>query len=430
MIKMEAETKTEMSNVGTNENESVGTDNINTSGLVEGMVVKNYKEMCTILGCKPNTGGSKKYQLKNWKRYFDYDKSGQKFIITEVYETPFPSEDARKKKEGLYVKYIELLLLKYLFSCNGYQTKITKGKLYQILGLTNKNYYQLKCSGNSSGSNLGIVNVKSQIKENYGLNIETFNVNHFLQRAEAKLTKILYTALDSMSKRFLIKYHTEYVLKIPCEKGEENGYYDFADISEVLNTEPNCKLELASPRQVSYILAAQHLVLESMGYANITQVALRYKLKEFNNKVNDYLYEHYGWLGFFSQLSIIYINDIGKEIPLKAEEIRKLTPNTQRKQLNRIIVTSLNQQAQEKYDKNCDKKIELMYQELNEKQENNQQSNEANSLIKSKFYALQPYYTEAQRELADYLINIKDIDYDEYYEMWEKINKQDISKNQ
>ena len=109
---------------------------LNVTALTEGLVVKNYKSMCSLLNCSICEGNSKKSQLKNWKRYFNYEKSGQKFIITEIYDTPFPSEDARKLKEGLYVKYIELLLLKYLSSCEGYQTKITKGKLYQILGLT------------------------------------------------------------------------------------------------------------------------------------------------------------------------------------------------------------------------------------------------------------------------------------------------------
>ena len=90
---------------------------LNTSHLTEGLVVKNYKSMCSLLECDVCGGDSKKSQLKNWKRYFNYEKSGQKFMITEIYDTPFPSEDARKLKEGLYVKYIELLLLKYLSSC-------------------------------------------------------------------------------------------------------------------------------------------------------------------------------------------------------------------------------------------------------------------------------------------------------------------------
>ena len=365
---------------------------LDVSVLTEGLVVKNYKSMCSLLNCTICDGNSKKSQLKNWRRYFNYEKSGQKFIITEIYDTPFPSEDARKLKEGLYVKYIELLLLKYLSSCEGYQTKITKSKLYQILGLTNENYYKLKSSDNP----YEIANIKNKIKSKCDTLVTEFDINHFQQRAEVKLNKILYTALDSMSKRFLIKYHTEYVLRVPCED-DKSGY----------------ELEVASPRQVSLILEAQHKILDSMGYENITQVALRYKLKEFNERVDDYLSEHYGWLGFFSQLSIIYINDIGREIPLKAEEIRKLAPSVQRKQLNQIVVKSLNQQARDKYDKNSNKALDLIIDEV-ERQGFGIKEDDS-----QKFFQYYPTYVEAQLELADYLINIdKDSEFDKFSKMW------------
>lgn len=370
---------------------------LNTSNLKEGLVVKNYKSMCSLLECDVCGGDSKKSQLKNWKRYFNYEKSGQKFIITEIYDTPFPSEDARKLKEGLYVKYIELLLLKYLSSCEGYQTKITKSNLYQILGLTNKNYYQLKSSDNP----YEIANIKNNIKENCDTLVTEFDIHHFQQRAEAKLNKILYTALDSMSKRFLIKYHTEYVLRVPREDGK-SGY----------------ELEIASPRQVSLILEAQHRILDGMGYENITQVALRYKLKEFNERVDDYLSEHYGWLGFFSQLSIIYINDIGREIPLKAEEIRKLAPSVQRKQLNQIVIKSLNQQAHEKYDKNYNKALDLMIEDSERRGFGIKEEDSP------KFFQYYPTYIEAQLELADYLIDIsKNSKTDQFSQMWEEFDK-------
>lgn len=388
--------KEEVSTVVVNPQDTFESENetLNISVLTEGLVVKNYKTMCSLLNCSICEGNSKKSQLKNWKRYFNYEKSGQKFIITEIYDTPFPSEDARKLKEGLYVKYIELLLLKYLSSCEGYQTKITKSNLYQILGLTNENYYKLKSADNP----YAIANIKNSIKENCNDIVTEFDIHHFQQRAEAKLNKILYTALDSMSKRFLIKYHTEYVLRVPREDGQ-SGY----------------DLEIASPRQVSLILEAQHRILDSMGYENITQVALRYKLKEFNERVDNYLSEHYGWLGFFSQLSIIYINDIGREIPLKAEEIRKLTPSVQRKQLNQIVVKSLNQQAKEKYNKNYDKALDIMIEESERRELGIKEEDSP------KFFQYFPTYVEAQLELAGYLIDLNKND--KYSDMWKNFDE-------
>lgn len=52
--------------------------------------VKNYKIMCELLGEEEKTGNSKKAQTKEWKRYFDYIKEKQKYIIREIYDKPLP----------------------------------------------------------------------------------------------------------------------------------------------------------------------------------------------------------------------------------------------------------------------------------------------------------------------------------------------------
>lgn len=357
-------------------------ERVNVSGLVEGLLVKNYKEMCSLLDCSIRTGNSKRSQIKNWKRYFDFEKIGQKFLITEIYNEPFPTEDARKLREGLYVKYIELLLLNHLSKCGGYCTKISKGHLYSVLGLVNDNYKTLRDDHETIATNV------SKSTGNL-IDITTFDVRHFYQRADAKLTKILYTALDSMSRRFLIKYETEYVIILHFNDNNKEGM----------------ETKVANANEVSKILAAQNIVLYQMGCENIVQVSLRYKLKEFYRRVDSYLKEKYGWQGVFSQLSIIYINDIAKEIPVKAEEIRKLSSDVQQKQLNRIVIKSLNNQAEDKFNKNRDK----IFYDLTMKGETGEK------------FLYQDEYIEAQEALADYLIDINTSAYcDENEEYFDK----------
>ena len=59
-----------------------------TSKLNANQTFKNYKELCAFLGEEPKKANSKKAQLKEWERYFSFDKVGQKIIITEVFSTP------------------------------------------------------------------------------------------------------------------------------------------------------------------------------------------------------------------------------------------------------------------------------------------------------------------------------------------------------
>lgn len=60
--------------------------------LHEGMVIKNYKELCKLLEIKVAPGGNSKIsQFKELDTYCSYHKEGQKIVIDEIYSE-------RKKK--------------------------------------------------------------------------------------------------------------------------------------------------------------------------------------------------------------------------------------------------------------------------------------------------------------------------------------------
>ena len=65
---------------------------IHTDQLEEGMTIKNYATVCELIGDKPCSGNSKIAQQKYWRRYFDWDNAGQKYIILHVYDEPLPEE--------------------------------------------------------------------------------------------------------------------------------------------------------------------------------------------------------------------------------------------------------------------------------------------------------------------------------------------------
>ena len=107
---------------------------IDTSVLKVGMVVKNYKALCELLGQPVLSGRSKKYQLEDFKRYFDFDKSGIKFIISDIYDTPLSKEDLRKLgNNSIYVNCIEVILLQYLSEQKGFTATLTKRDWWEIL---------------------------------------------------------------------------------------------------------------------------------------------------------------------------------------------------------------------------------------------------------------------------------------------------------
>ena len=54
------------------------------------LIIKNYKEMCKILNEEETGRDSKKSQIEEWSRYFDFTRDGQKYIINDIYDKELP----------------------------------------------------------------------------------------------------------------------------------------------------------------------------------------------------------------------------------------------------------------------------------------------------------------------------------------------------
>lgn len=148
---------------------------IDTNNIEVGQIVKNYKELCVLLGQKISQGGSsRKAQLKEFARYFKWERDGQKYIITDIYDTPLSKKDGRldghfragiintynvpkelSNKIGVYkiqhnnIVYVGLTKVgfraRYTQHCRGYSgmehTKklLDNGGIYSIIWVANDN---------------------------------------------------------------------------------------------------------------------------------------------------------------------------------------------------------------------------------------------------------------------------------------------------
>ena len=97
---------------------------VDTTNIEEGMFLpKGYKELCALLHENPLKSGSNSYkaQLKRWARYFKMEKGrGRSIVILDIYDEPLPNDDGRKNgNRNIYLKYIETILLKYIYYKNG-----------------------------------------------------------------------------------------------------------------------------------------------------------------------------------------------------------------------------------------------------------------------------------------------------------------------
>lgn len=189
---------------------------INCSQLDKGMVVPNYKAMCKLLNENETTGKSKKLQEERWKRFFNYTKSGHKYIVQEVFDIPELVTDARKFKQGVYVQFIECLLIDYLSKNTDAAAILSKTQCCLAIGLMSDNFY------NYSPRNDRFLDVdytlhvdetdqdrysplKEMIAHKRNLSVNDNEIDYFFDVSTSKMHSILDDALKSMEKRGLIE---------------------------------------------------------------------------------------------------------------------------------------------------------------------------------------------------------------------------------
>lgn len=173
--------------------------NIDTSKLHPGMIVKNYKELCKILGIEPKTSNSKIRQLKEIEELISYQKSGHAFIIKEVYDKKTlkftlskPRDKRYKNPRNIYTRYISQILLQVINNCSEKQfSNVTFKDICVLLGLVEIDNNEKYVFKNTDGTTLEMT------QEQRTLSIQ-------------KMESILKSAIASLvNKGYITCQHTE-----------------------------------------------------------------------------------------------------------------------------------------------------------------------------------------------------------------------------
>lgn len=287
---------------------------INISNLAVGMIVKNYRAMCALLGEAVKTGNAKKSQMKTWERYFRYEKvkGSQKMVITEIFEQP--KEKVDKRTDGVYVKSIEVILLHELAKRKDYTATFTKNALWHRLGMVNDNYKKISTADLKTLDDC----------------ITDFEINHFYQRADSRLTGILKTALDSMQKRWVIEYTSQYRI-VDC-----NGNRRVAEDIEILN-----------------IITLKKKVAHMLGCNDEREIFLKMKTAEFYKILNHYYFHYFNWKYVYKEYKLIF------NVHVVRDEIPKVEMELQRELLNGRVADALNRGAAQNYATSSERKFKL-----------------------------------------------------------------------
>lgn len=280
--------------------------------LYVGQVIKNYKELCSILNVEAKKTGSETYkrQLKDFERYFKFHRQGHKIIInsvnSQVGEKMDKRQEGNNKKHIDNIEYLILILLNNFEINEDERVGFAKNLLYNHVGLANTNYKILK----------GNTHTFSQMHD-----MPSQVIHECFDYTNNRMLKTLQSALNRLQRQALIKWGNGY--NIVFKKENNKDMY----------------LEVATTADEKIIMGIEKNVLRELNYSNKRNVFSAGIWNEFKNKCTQELIKIYPNLEFY--YDNIYFNYNSIDIKKALEELENRDKNIVKKEVNMSFSKSL-----------------------------------------------------------------------------------------
>lgn len=237
--------------------------------LSTGLKVSNYKQLCQLLEEPIKAGNSKVAQLKEFDRYFSYDKQGNAFLIKEIFDVPKAKDDSRQR----YVQLLEPILMNYLSRYTG-STYATWNQWFRTLGMVNVVFYNEE--------------YRETVKDDW--NAHFYSLYLLTNIAKNKMKEIVLSSLSNMKKRKLIEFEEKW--RIVDTYGQSR---------------------FASERDVAYINEVRNEVMRKMGYSSLSPIFLSpKKQKKYTTLLHKRFLKEAKWRNVYKVLEISADKDMVK----------------------------------------------------------------------------------------------------------------------
>jgi hypothetical protein len=329
---------------------------MNIENIKTGMIVKNYKEMCKLLDEDIKAGKSKTLQDKEWKRYFSYQKEGNKFIVNEIFQEPKPKVDLRKNGNNtIYGDIIQKLILDLLVQGkNNGSVFLSTNKLLRALSMINSNYSYCK-------ENVPRLSKFIQIDES--------NIYEFYDTTHGNLKRSLETSLNQLKSKSLIFWKPCITVCMKTANIDTNEFGDIK-IDKIEHRNNKCLFTVdstiheehrrATSEEIEIILEVEKDIMNEMNYDSKSDIVIHRAWKQFQKKVNEILFDRINILYYYESYEIICNR---KHILIELNGFQNLLLNdSDRKELK----TSLNNTVSSKLHSNAINRKEKVKNKIDE----------------------------------------------------------------
>lgn len=321
---------------------------MNISNLQLNHIYKNYKQLCEVLQAEPKTSNSKKAQLKDWERYFKYEKKGHTFTITHIYDIPLPENHNKTR----YITTIQKLILDKVvqFGNKGY-IFISKSDLMKELQMINQNYTYAKYK---------------QLRLSKHMNITLEEIEDFYLTSDDLLKRNIEAALNSLRSQSLIFWSNAMTLcfietyadtninnQIKAIKNEKINEYGEETVSFNVNTQVHRTYRKASKEEIELVLKVERTILEKYDCESINEIFKRGLANKYYKEVREILFDTANIYWYFNSYEIIANEDYiySKYEELLSLELEEEERDNSLNELNNDIINKINSNAEKRHDK-------------------------------------------------------------------------------
>lgn len=349
---------------------------------------KNYKELCAALDEKVKSGDSKKYQLIDWDRYFQYKKDGHKFVITDIHNEIKVKKTNRTSNNLLpFIDDMEILLIDLLLRNSEPETILSSSKLMLELSMINPNYHKYFMDRD---------NLSKLLNMDVGYIIDFYDTsNSTFKRAINTVTKRLESKkLIIHESVMMVQFIDTSIQVTPTGHAKVNDiltHDPYTDEYISKNIKPKEVYRPATTEEREYILKVERYVLNNKYNAdNIQEVFHSGKIHNYYRDVSRIL---------FNELNIKkaykanrYTCNVNQLAEQKIKLLTQYELEYVRDKMNVKVMTRIDENSNNRYEKAITKLFE--YDSVNEK----------------KRFKTDDSYTDNINTISNSLIDIHNVD--------------------
>ena len=236
--------------------------------LTVGQTFKNYKELVTFFDEEIKTGNAKIYQLENFKRFFDFEKQGHKFVITAIKDAP--TEKKLQGKNATVGKELDTLLttalITELTNENRHEDDKNNG-YYTYKQLYTKVLDIVKLDGNEA---LFECTKPHELSKYYNITNE-----YFVSAYKGKMVRTITGDLQRSLNRL-----------------KANGIITMEEVARYVTVGNKVSVETLSGSQYNDYLLFEKEACNELGIKLFQKMNNKKKQLDFDEKMNKYLHDY------------------------------------------------------------------------------------------------------------------------------------------